>query len=957
MKQKTSNINRFLSLVLILGSLLELWSVPALAESSGSGEYWYDPYYVYTYEELWNAMDYRGNAAGKKFIKLGADIDTSSYNSGYGLTPDNAIKMHTYQLYFDLNGKTLTILSQAQGFRFAISAQGNLTIGDSAGGGKILHKHTLDGEHGVVEMVGYYTLTLNDGVTLEVDAPVHSMTVNAAVWLRGGSYGIVNNAKLLFECSQEKMASASHNVNRPSGILVQDDSKLAIYDGDFTRVSVSKTFQEDGDKNPQVLINGGLFRHSMEIYAGEILDKNAPRTLPIRINGGEFRQADGATLDSNRERERPFHVLVDHAGYGKASFLNFTNDPGSKAFDEEVQEVMREVTRRLFSETAIFMRDDAQLLTNDPSKGNSLDKLIQVYNFYDYRARAWIADTENDGGLINIYPESIRVYGNQFDIKAEYNGEDALSGTPDQPVITDLSRSRELTVTWKDVTDELLTARDYSTMMYYSPDISVAAQRIYGRSNGDGTRSATVTLPEIPTGQEYTPMFFQTLVVRGDENLIGASVHNALWLKSQTTEIITYLPFQLDSALTAGNTKGPTISGIGITPSNVTIEEQSRWSFLNDDWEYVDVSANNPIPVATECSTTLTLKAKSGHEFKIAAGENRPQAGLQFGNNFLHEAYMNVSADGKTAKVEFRTVSTAEYTTLNITVPNMTAGASVPFSARELLGIPSGFTVNSISWDQEDGAGNSYMVREGYTFSKGYYYRCEIWLVPQNGVTVPTTVNATINEKPAEYSGGYTEGFVLISEPLYIPDPRIGIEEITLFLDDEVQEYTADTELLIAVAASGQYSKYFSAWYDSENQRVTSGKLIPGRTYTYKVSYAPEKNYRFEVNGFTVRLYGGNALPASYLKIDLNSVAISYPFTIPEKPYIAAVDQQGSYTVIFAGYENGRLSYLKTSVQHFDFGENIIEIPDTVELSSVDKIFIWNNLSSMQPACGKVDRS
>lgn len=74
------------------------------------------------------------------------------------------------------------------------------------------------------------------------------------------------------------------------------------------------------------------------------------------------------------------------------------------------------------------------------------------------------------------------------------------------------------------------------------------------------------------------------------------------------------------------------------------------------------------------------------------------------------------------------------------------------------------------------------------------------------------------------------------------------------------------------------------------------------------------------------------------------------------KTLTATVDKDGSYTVVFAGYEkDGRLSYLTTSVQNFKVGTNTAEIPKDVDISAVNKIFLWKDLTSLQPVCGALD--
>lgn len=73
------------------------------------------------------------------------------------------------------------------------------------------------------------------------------------------------------------------------------------------------------------------------------------------------------------------------------------------------------------------------------------------------------------------------------------------------------------------------------------------------------------------------------------------------------------------------------------------------------------------------------------------------------------------------------------------------------------------------------------------------------------------------------------------------------------------------------------------------------------------------------------------------------------------KTLTATVGKQDSYTVIFSTYENGRLLQLTTFVQTFKAGANMVEILNEVDISEVHKIYLWNNLSSMQPVCSALD--
>lgn len=69
----------------------------------------------------------------------------------------------------------------------------------------------------------------------------------------------------------------------------------------------------------------------------------------------------------------------------------------------------------------------------------------------------------------------------------------------------------------------------------------------------------------------------------------------------------------------------------------------------------------------------------------------------------------------------------------------------------------------------------------------------------------------------------------------------------------------------------------------------------------------------------------------------------------------ATVDEDGSYTVIFAGYNGRQLSYLATSSNIFKTGKNVFEIPKNVDISKADRIYLWKDLLTLYPVCDAFD--
>lgn len=92
-----------LTLVMLL-SLVPAMGVTASAAASGNGTE-ESPFVVTTFEDWKAAMQ----QSGETYIKLGADIDTSTMNSGFGLGPNDWVRVQA-DIHLDLNGHKLTLL-------------------------------------------------------------------------------------------------------------------------------------------------------------------------------------------------------------------------------------------------------------------------------------------------------------------------------------------------------------------------------------------------------------------------------------------------------------------------------------------------------------------------------------------------------------------------------------------------------------------------------------------------------------------------------------------------------------------------------------------------------------------------------------------------------------------------------------------------------------------------------
>ena len=159
---------RITSLLLTLVMLLSL--VPAMGVTASAAEPEWTT--VNTYKELLDAV--KGQ---KEYIKLGQNIDTTSYNEGIGLLKRDQLtfKYTGYHCALDLNGKTLALVSKDADMFYGIhiSLDSHLTIQDSSSAktGKIsgTFDNVLGGREAKLIYVTDSTLTLEGG-TLTVDS-------------------------------------------------------------------------------------------------------------------------------------------------------------------------------------------------------------------------------------------------------------------------------------------------------------------------------------------------------------------------------------------------------------------------------------------------------------------------------------------------------------------------------------------------------------------------------------------------------------------------------------------------------------------------------------------------------------------------------------------------------------------------------------------------------------------
>lgn len=186
---KTNTRSRIVSILLVLMMLLTM--VPITAVTANAAEPTWET--VTTYEDLKEKMQ----RPGDKYIQLGADIDTSTMNSGFGLGPADFVSA-IGRSHLDLNGKKLTlkksIIDSGGKIQFIRVTAGELIIEDSTGGGGEIfgvNKVTMRYMR-LIDVMDGAKLTLNSGklhLEFNADAGAGNATIESSgtVEINGGT--------------------------------------------------------------------------------------------------------------------------------------------------------------------------------------------------------------------------------------------------------------------------------------------------------------------------------------------------------------------------------------------------------------------------------------------------------------------------------------------------------------------------------------------------------------------------------------------------------------------------------------------------------------------------------------------------------------------------------------------------------------------------------------------------
>lgn len=647
---KTNTRSRIVSILLVLVMLLTMVpinAVTASAATTGDGTKG-NPFVVTTYEDWKAAMQ----QSGETYIKLGADIDTSTMNGGFGLGADEWIRVQA-NIHLDLNGYKLTLLKSkisSVSVYFIRVMTDSLTIEDSRGGGEIVGLHEVTDRYvQLIEVDKDAKLTLNSGkLYLKINdrsrMPNATIYFGGTVEINGGTVSISKYGErdeTESSITQENYALEAMNSSTGGNAVIKDGT----LDGRILLKAVAKASGVADN-----VITGGDFKKSIYIRK----DKNVTGDVPLNVSiqGGTYHYTPGYYTFPNSDLYYPGEKMSDPSELFQFATLGFRD--GAKYYDGSVYSV--------FSGNSDFNCDMNAFASMFP-KNVIITAEGQEYDYYDVRddepQHIIVNDATFTGSssaldlarLLNSHYKTITVTtlpeDALKDMKLTVGDGTPLPAKGNSTVYGDVTLGSGGTLT-KTV---YITARGNKQLkeMYYSNpskidfgyrlnifkdgkrvDYTGVISQSYG-AVGDEI-SISVQLPNFKFEEGvYTFRLGLYSYLRGSEAQVGKTLVG-LW--KLTAKEAADLP--IDSvALNVPELK------VGDTPGDFTLSGTNTGvSAVTTEWK--DIPATGVVE-STDYSAFVRLKAENGYVFD--ANTNVTLIGDYWGSN------TGISSDGKTMTV------------------------------------------------------------------------------------------------------------------------------------------------------------------------------------------------------------------------------------------------------------------------------------------------------------------
>ena len=303
---KTNTRSRIVSILLVLMMLLTM--VPITAVTANAAEPTWET--VTTYEDWKEKMELPGD----KYIKLGADIDTSGMNSGFGLGPADFVSA-IGRSHLDLNGKKLTlkksIIDSGGKIQFIRVTAGELIIEDSQGSGEIFGVNNVTRRYmRLIDVGADAKLTLNSGklhLEFNADADANNATIESMGTVE------INGGTVATSCPGGWDERVPYVYNQDCAL--HSSGEAVIKDGTFDGRVVLKAVAKASGVADNV-ISGGDFKKSIYIQKDKAVTEDVP--LNVSIQGGTYHYTPGYRMvDGVKESDPLSNFQFATCGFSK----------------------------------------------------------------------------------------------------------------------------------------------------------------------------------------------------------------------------------------------------------------------------------------------------------------------------------------------------------------------------------------------------------------------------------------------------------------------------------------------------------------------------------------------------------------------------------------------------------------------------------------------------------------
>ena len=303
---KTNTRSRIVSILLVLMMLLTM--VPITAVTANAAEPTWET--VTTYEDLKEKMQ----RPGDKYIQLGADIDTSTMNSGFGLGPADFVSA-IGRSHLDLNGKKLTlkksIIDSGGKIQFIRVTAGELIIEDSRGSGEIFGVNNVTRRYmRLIDVGADAKLTLNSGklhLEFNADADANNATIESMGTVE------INGGTVATSCPGGWDERVSYVYNQDCAL--HSSGEAVINGGTFDGRVVLKAVAKASGVADNV-ISGGDFKKSIYIQKDKAVTEDVP--LNVSIQGGTYHYTPGYRMvDGVKESDPLSNFQFATCGFSK----------------------------------------------------------------------------------------------------------------------------------------------------------------------------------------------------------------------------------------------------------------------------------------------------------------------------------------------------------------------------------------------------------------------------------------------------------------------------------------------------------------------------------------------------------------------------------------------------------------------------------------------------------------